>query len=413
MTSASVLAEKGFRRILLLDEYDGLGGNHISLDIGPYSFDIGSFIFHDKSPFLARFPAVLDRYLPFDGTTGRLDMQGGLATYPFDFGIDIASQSPAEWGRIFLSLVWGRLTRTPDRNAHEFVSYWLGDRLARRTGLIAYLSRFYGTEPTMIEGDFARKRMRWVSTNASIKGQMRRLTQRGQAGCRSFVRPRNGFSDLYGPAGTALSRLGVEIALSQDVESISRMPDGSFVVRTAAFTTSSPAVFSTVPLDVCARWCGLSTMPSVRYATLTSLFYSFEGQRSFPYHVLYNFSKSGFWKRLTMHSDCYGLANGRQYFSVEVIGDHHADRGQVFDQDFRAHARSNGIFEGDLVLEGSRVTASAYPVYLEGAGAGATAMIEALRRFGIRSFGRQGGFDYQPTAHVSAATAEKFLHGVA
>ena len=35
--------------------------------------------------------------------------------------------------------------------------------------------------------------------------------------------------------------------------------------------------------------------------------------------------------------------------------------------------------------------------------------VAALSDFGIESFGRQGGFDYQPTARVSTLKAETML----
>ena len=56
MASASILLNRGVKSVLLLDKYDHLGGNHISVEIGPYSFDIGSFFFQDESPFTQHFP---------------------------------------------------------------------------------------------------------------------------------------------------------------------------------------------------------------------------------------------------------------------------------------------------------------------------------------------------------------------
>ncbi len=68
-----------------------------------------------------------------------------------------------------------------------------------------------------------------------------------------------------------------------------------------------------------------------------------------------------------------------------------------------------GLFAGDLRLEGSDVVSNAYPVYADKADQRAAKVIAELRMLGIESIGRQGGFDYQPTAHDSTLRAEAAL----
>jgi hypothetical protein len=55
------------------------------------------------------------------------------------------------------------------------------------------------------------------------------------------------------------------------------------------------------------------------------------------------------------------------------------------------------------------VLENAYPIYSQRSGEHAARAIRALEAFGIQSFGRQGGFDYQPTARVSTVEAETSL----
>jgi protoporphyrinogen oxidase len=409
MVSASVLLDQGKRTILLVDDFPHLGGNHVCLDIGPYTFDIGSFIFHDQSPFFARFPAVLRDYVPFDGSTGKIDPRGRLIGYPFDVRAELLSAGPFETCRQLGSLLYGRLRRNPDENALEFVRYWLGDRLATQSGLVSYLSRFYATEPSLIESEFARKRMRWISNNASLKGQLNRFRRRIPSSGRSLGRPRAGFAGTYEKAGDALRARGVRIETAAGIRSVSRDGNGMLQVVADRFAARSATVVSTVPLPVIGEWCNLPCEASVRCANLVTLFYSFEGRRGFDRNILFNFTRDGLWKRLTMHSDCYGKADGREYFSVEVVQNGKPAVAEPFDQDFSGHVRRMGLFDGDLRLEGMRLTTSAYPVYLDGATAAANRMIQSLKDFGILSFGRQGGFDYQPTAYVSTVTAERAL----
>jgi hypothetical protein len=137
--------------------------------------------------------------------------------------------------------------------------------------------------------------------------------------------------------------------------------------------------------------------------TLVSLFYSFAGDRGYAESILYNFSHQGAWKRLTTYSDFYGRTEAREFFAVKVIGDQVESPVERAAEDFRTQTAQNRLFVGDLRLEGSLVLTQAYPIYTDGAGDRADRAIANLREFGLESFGRQGGFQfqYQPTARVS------------
>jgi len=67
------------------------------------------------------------------------------------------------------------------------------------------------------------------------------------------------------------------------------------------------------------------------------------------------------------------------------------------------------LFVGDLKLEASHIVANAYPVYTENADEQVAKVIAALRTLRVESIGRQGGFDYQPTARVTTLQAEAAL----
>jgi hypothetical protein len=168
-------------------------------------------------------------------------------------------------------------------------------------------------------------------------------------------------------------------------------------------------VVSTIPLERIQNLCGLPSDEKLLTVTLISLFFSFLGDRGFKDCILYNFSHTGAWKRLTVYSDFYGKSVGREFFAVEVNADHVSSSVETAEQDFRRHVSENGLFVGDLKLEGSHIVSNAYPVYTEKADEKAAMAIAALRGFGIESFGRQGGFDYQPTARVSTLQVEAAL----
>jgi hypothetical protein len=411
LVSAAVLVEQGATNILLVDEYPHVGGNHIDRSFGPYTFDVGSLIFQDDSPLLRHFPELLDRYLPIKPTWARLNPQGKVTEYPFSIRDDLLAAGPLECARILGSAVAARIRRRPLRHAQDFGRYWIGSRLMSRSGLESYLERFFGLPAERIDLKFAEKRMQWISEHASMANLRRRFlrlpSRRSATGPtnRQLARPREGFAHLYQLAVDRLTASGVTFRLGTPLQSLARTGDG-FQLRTDDDCYETHRVVSTIPIERALDLCSLPREGSLPTVTLVSLFYSFAGDRGYAESILYNFSHEGAWKRLTTYSDFYGRAEDREFFAVEVIGDQvecSIERGA---EDFRTHTAKNGLFVGDLRLEGSLVLTQAYPIYTDGAGDRAERAIASLREFGLESFGRQGGFQYQPTARVSTLEAE-------
>lgn len=411
LVAAAILRDQGCRRILVADEYERVGGNHIDVALGDYSFDVGSFIFQDDSPLLRHFPDLLSQYVPIDPSWGRLNPQGAVTPYPLSVKTDLIDAGPVEWARIAASLVLARLFRRRMRNAREFAEYWVGPRFMHRSGLGNYMERFYGSAPEEIDIHFAEKRMLWIREHALLRTHLQRFFSRAADRGPSNVqlaRPKAGFAALYQPAVDRLRAGGVTFALGARPTRLSR--DGErFILEVGEAAFTCGRVVSTIPLDHIRRLCGLGGEPQLDTVTLVTLFYSFAGERGFPQSILYNFSDGGAWKRLTVYSDFYGAAQGREYFAAELNARHVGACAEAGDRDFHAHVAQNGLFDGDLRLEGSHVLDHAYPIYLGGAQARLGETLAELRRFGIESIGRQGAFDYQPTARDTTLKAEAAL----
>jgi protoporphyrinogen oxidase len=410
LVSASILASQGTGRIALVDEFAHVGGNHIDCSYGSYTFDVGSFIFQDDSPLLKHFPELLPRYIPILPTWGKLNPRGKVAIYPISIRDDIAATGLIEWGRMVASVAFARLFQRRTTNAKEFARYWVGARFLRQSGLEHYLERFFGVPADEVDIKFAKKRMLWISEHATVNVFFTRLLKRSKAPRknRQLARPREGFSYLYEAAVQRLERTGVTLHLGAEMQSLKRNGQG-FVLNLKDRDIRAKRVISTIPIERAQALCGVHAEKKLNTVTLISLFYSFSGDRRFPYSILYNFSFNGAWKRLTVYSDFYDKANGREFFAVEVIASQVGDSIDAADRDFRRHVQENGLFLGDLRLEGSRTVSNAYPVYTNQSGERAEQAIGALKAFGIESFGRQGGFDYQPTARVSTMQAETML----
>lgn len=414
LVSASVLLDQGAERVLVVDGYPHVGGNHLDYSSGDYTFDVGSFIFQDDSPFLTHFPELLERYVPVDPSWGKLTPQGEVGRYPFSVRDDFLAAGPLECSRILLSAAWARVAHRRMRNARDFARYWIGARLLHRSGLNNYMERFCGFPAERIDLRFAHQRMMWIAEYASVLTLVRYATRsmvRPAAAHRAntqLVRPREGFATLYAPAVQQLERRGATFQLGADLQSLRRTP-GGFVLKAGERTVMARRVVSTIPIDHAQDLCGLPPARRLPTMKLISLFFSFSGERGFAEPILYNFSHGGAWKRLTVHSDFYGQVDGREYLGVEVVADDIRDTTEAAEKDFREHVADNGLFTGDLQLEGSHVLSNAYPIYTGGADEDAQRAVAALRAFGLESFGRQGGFEHQPTARVSTHVAEAAL----
>lgn len=410
LVAASILADRG-NRVLIVDDYGHVGGNHMDWTSSEgYTFDVGSLIFQDDSPLLRHFPELLALYVPIVPTWGRLNPQGQITAYPISIRDDILAAGPIGFARIFASVLYARFFQRRMSNAKDFARYWIGAYLLHRSGLETYMKRFYGIAAEEIDLDLANKRMGWISEYASlIRLGRRALKPRRAAGPmnRQMARPKEGFSVLYGAAVERLVRDGVTFKLSAGTRKIERTTDG-FEVYLSDGVLSSGRVISTIPIATAARLCGTTPVCGLDTITLITLYFSFSGERGFKQSIIYNFSHLGAWKRLTVYSDFYGRVNAREYFAVEVVA------GQVrtveeAEEDFRRHASANGLFAGDLKLENGQILENAYPIYSKGAAQNAAQAISTLRAYGIESLGRQGGFNYQPTARVSTIEVEQAM----
>lgn len=410
LVAASVLLEQGCRRILVADEYAHVGGNHIDRAIGDYSFDVGSFVFQDDSPLLRHFPELLPEYVAIDPSWGRLNPQGVVTRYPISLKADLFDAGPVEWGRILASALIARLFRRRLSNARDFARHWIGARLLHRSGLERYMERFYGLPPERIDLKFAEKRMLWIKEHAQVVTHLRRIGRPAEVRITNtqLARPKAGFAPLYAPAVARLEARGVSFRLGARLDRL-RREGGEFVLEADGRRAIADRVVSTVPLEHAARLCGLAPDEALTTVTLISLFFSFAGERGFDQSILYNFSHQGAWKRLTVYSDFYGRVGGREYFAAEVNADHVGGSIRTGAEDFRRHTADNNLFRGDLRLEGGHVLANAYPVYTDNAEEKVARQVAALRAFGVESIGRQGRFDYQPTARDTTLKAEAAL----
>ncbi|MGV7032125.1 NAD(P)-binding protein [Methylobacterium symbioticum] len=408
LVSSFDLARRGYG-VCLLENYTTAGGNHISRSMSGYTFDIGAIFFWDDNPLFTMFPKIRPLCVPVDYTIQRINPGGLVTTYPYSIKDEFLSMSAMEMGRSVAHLLYAKYRYRRQNSAEDYINYYLGSFLARKSGIDKYVERFYGLHSSKISYEFAHKRMNWIGANAGLRERLKRATLPKSRRPKPFAasciaRPRSGFGEMYHLAVETLSDMGVESTFDAGVERI-RRSNGHYVVETRGSTIQCDRVLSTFPLKITGALLGFEDATPPASTQMLTLFCSFEGSRNFDTTILYNFHAKGAWKRLTMHSDYYGRSDGREYFSVEVtcIGSVPAE-GQAF-ADFAESVRSVGLFSGALDLLGSLVTDFAYPVYAIGSEASRDHYMDRIRSAGIDLVGRQGLFDYIPASDIAARKA--------
>jgi hypothetical protein len=335
--------------------------------------------------------------------------------YPFSIRDDVIAAGLVECLRMGTSAIVDRVRKRRQNNVRDFTEHLLGARFVERSGLGSYMQRLCGLPPEQIDLEFAKTRLGWLEDQANVRNVARRV-MRSLTGDpepvshnTQLARPREGYAHLYEPAVQRLEGHGAVFRLGSRLHGVRRDGD-DFEIESEDERVRAPRLVSTVPIERALELCGIDVpgrpLPTV---TLVSLFFSFQGERGFEPPILYNFSREGAWKRVTVYSDFYGPSNGREFFTAEVIGQWVGNSVETAERDFRAHCSANGLFAGDLRLEGSYVLDNAYPIYTQGSGERARDAIRALRGFGLESLGRQGAFQYQPTARASTVEAERAL----
>jgi protoporphyrinogen oxidase len=411
LTAAHYLASQG-NHVLVLDTYRDAGGNHKSLNINEYTFDIGSFVFWGNTQFSRIFPEFIAHAVPVDASANRIAPDCRIKAYPFDARKEIYGQHPVEIAKCFSSMTVNRITIWQQRNLRDFLKRRLGSYIYERSGLRFYVERFCGLPDDRVDIRFAKERMQWVIQKTSILFHARRVLRNvadqfaqkkiEMPRATALVRPAAGFHTMYAPVLERLRAVGVDVRLGVDIKAISHTSDG-FIVETCNDRFLACKVISSIPIGATASLLGLRSDDAPESIALTTLFVSFHGERAFKKAILFNFHSDGNWKRLTMHSDFYGIRNEREYFSVEING----DKTEVVQSEFAHfcnHVRRVGVLSGDFKLEGSALTENAYPLYTPENLFRSERLISKIEHLGVQMVGRQGRFQYLPT-NASAAQA--------
>ena len=402
LTAARHYADTG-ASVVLLEAQDHLGGAHSSRDIGPYTFDLGSIFYEDTAKLFDLAPGIRTLCTPAKRIQRRITPDGQVYHYP------IEPKDLLRWPRLRLAqavcaMLWARVSRARDGTLNGACLARLGPVFFQETGLRNYTLHFNGVPPEQIGEAFYDERMKFVhhatklgravrSAWRSLRGKAFRKTPRA----RLRIRPRVGYHVLFDQIAADLREHRVEIVTSAEVQRITGAP-GPMQVVTSKGTFIGDQVIGAMALEGLHQACtgcpsGLKTLD------LLSLFVSAESVSTEAGTVLFNFHAEGGWKRATFYSRLYPDPSiDREFFTVEITvpPEKTQDPETAFER-LRAHWTTLGLAR-DMRLEGAHLSPGAYPLLLPGQGGKVQEALDRVTAAGVLPVGRQGRFEYLPTA---------------
>jgi protoporphyrinogen oxidase len=402
VTLAAELTGVDGLEITLLEKEEHLGGLHKTVLIDGCSYDIGTFLFRDDHEYFRAFPGISSsQFLPIDYRAASIRLRGSLDAYPMSLAGYARDYGFGELMLSALDCVRCRVVHRRRDTLPAYVKYYIGERMYRRSGLKRYIERLYHTRDVDIDLHFAEQRLQMLQEHLSLRSIIDRLTLRlqgrqvkvGRPVVR-YVRPAAGFQQFYGAVEEHLAGRGIRVMTGRSIQQIQQR-DGGFAIRFGDQVEHFDLIVSTIPVPTLAGYIDMPVEARFEYMKLISLFYRFRGNAGFDGHVLFNYSEGGLWKRVTRFSEYYGRHAGDEYFGVEVTAREPWDiTVESAREDFEHHARSLGLFDGQLAYQGHAVTDNAYPLFHVDEIKRLNETKQRIRALGIHLVGRQGNFEY-------------------
>lgn len=403
LAAADRLASMGYH-VTIIEQRDAAGGTHRSRHIGPYTFDVGSIFYEEDAKIFDLAPGIRDLCPEVLSIQRRIAPDGSLLLYPIE-PRDFLRQSCARLGSSALDLLVSRASLKRDGTLETLCRKRLGRRFFDDSGLRNYITRFHHASPSDIDEEFFFRRMAIIERFTRMRSLVRNAAQTLVSGKASQarkqwpmrVRPRSGFQPVFSAIVDRLSASGIEFAFGEKVASITR--EGTdFRVRTDRTMRRGAAVLSTIPIDALHRT--LFREPSgLECLDMATLHISAEWLHPETGNVLFNFHGRGDWKRATIYSRIYGVAqSSREFLAVETtLRAGAAYEPETLFEAFRQHVEELGLAEG-LHLEGHDFVENCYPLHSVGAQAKLDIALRRILDAGIIVAGRQGRFEYLPTS---------------
>ncbi len=236
-------AQRGLS-VLVLEDADVVGGMAGSFATAGLRVDYGSHRLHPSTRpgIFGELQALLGDDLQRRPRNGRIRLQDRWVAFPLQ-GADLARSLPPGFSaRVAADAVTGAFRRDEGDTFSSVVRARLGTTVAENL-YEPYARKLWGTEPSELAAELARRRISSVGPT----GIVRRALRRSGSTARSFFYPRRGFGQICDVLAAAAVGEGAEIRLGSRVERI--RTTSTFRVIAAGEELESGQVWSTVPVS--------------------------------------------------------------------------------------------------------------------------------------------------------------------
>lgn len=255
--AAALLAARAGHGVHLVEAADRVGGMAASITVAGQRVDLGSHRLHPSAPPAVR--GLLDELLGGDLQVrqrhGRLRVQERWAKFPLDPADLLRSLPTGLAMRIGLDLVAGTVRPTredPTASYADVVRQRLGSTVLEHFHG-PYAAKLYGTDPSAIDGDVARRRIALTGLG-DVLARLRRTRQ--PAGS-TFLYPRLGYGQVVDRLAEEAAAAGVTIRTGTTVDVVEPVPGaGARVLCSDGATIDAARVLWTAPPGALAAAAG-------------------------------------------------------------------------------------------------------------------------------------------------------------
>ncbi|NJC28002.1 FAD-dependent oxidoreductase [Neolewinella antarctica] len=409
VTAAFEISKNDRYDITLMERSDVLGGLNSTENFDGNLHDIGTFIYNSKHPLMTTFPFLKEALVTVKHEPIVLLDKDKTDVHPISLKGYLRNHGVTNFIKSISYLILDKFRYRNYTTLPEYCKYYLGSLIYNKSGLKGYINRLYRMNDDEIDIKFGQSRMANLS-----KYSLRKLvlspgkifnkysfTGKESQNESHYARPRQGYDQVYSALESELSKRKVKVLKGINITSIHKV-ERKFIVETKDSSHSYDRIVSSIPVAAIQRLIGVKPTYKFKYMGLTTL--HFTGKVIPDNNAIYNYTKDGYWKRMTVFSKYYGKANGQDYFSVEVTIDKensiHVDD---LIHDFISFCDKYNIAT-DLKNTGHTLVPFAYPVFEKGETTLIERELQVVKDFGIDLIGRQGTFEYLSSGETILST---------
>ena len=259
--AAALLAARAGHGVTLVEAGERLGGMAASISVAGQRVDLGSHRLHPSAP--PRVRALLDELLGADlqvrTRNGRLRVAGSWARFPLDPADLLGALPIGLAARIGTDLLAGAV-RSDSIGPRDSYADVVRQRLGRTVlehfhG--PYAAKLYGTDPAVIDGDVARRRIALTG----LGDVLARLRRSRQPSGSVFLYPRLGYGQVTDRLAEEAVGAGVEIRTGTTVTEVAPAGGGARVRSSDGAVHDVGRVLWTAPPGALAVAAGRPPVP--------------------------------------------------------------------------------------------------------------------------------------------------------